>query len=570
MLFDVRVVLIKMADRLHNLRTIKSMPYHKQLKIAAETSYIYTPLAHRLGLNAIKTELQDTCLKITQPEVYQEIASKLADTKRSRQKYIDAFMSPLLHSLEEMDFKIRIIVDVQPEQEKFACWQVYSIVTDHYKPVPERLKDWITNPKANGYESLHTTVAGPEGRFVEVQIRSERMDEIAERGFAAHWKYKGVKSIANKANTFDNWLSQVRETLENHNSGSAVELLADVQSNLFTDEVHVFTPKGEMRIMPEGATILDFAFSIHSDVGCACRTAKVNNLPVSIHYRLKNGDQIEIITDKNQKPSEDWLKHVTTSKARNRIRVALKEEKRMQAEYGKEILTRKLNALKVSVEANADMLAKYYGYPNRLEFLSAIYLEQVNLAGLSRKFRTEGANLVQKVVAKIEPEAPEQVSDSPVRSKVPGKPEVIINDEPGNYYQYSFANCCNPVQGDDIFGFVLVQGGVKIHRSSCPNADNLLANYGHRILKAWWGNTVKSDFLAEIVVTGIDDGPGVINRLTNRIADMGINIRQFSISGEGGYFEGRISLIVANTDQLQRAIIALREFHWVTGVSRVE
>jgi GTP diphosphokinase / guanosine-3',5'-bis(diphosphate) 3'-diphosphatase len=604
MLFDVRVVLIKMADRLHNLRTIKSMPYHKQLKIAAETSYIYTPLAHRLGLNAIKTELQDTCLKITQPEVFQEIASKLADTKRARQKYIDAFMAPLLDSLEEMDFKmritgrpksiysiwnkiknknvkfediydlfaLRIIVNVPPEQEKFACWQVYSIVTDHYKPVPERLKDWITNPKANGYESLHTTVAGPEGRFVEVQIRSERMDEIAERGFAAHWKYKGVKSIANKANTFDHWLGQVRETLENHNSGSAVELLADVQSNLFTDEVHVFTPKGEMRIMPEGATILDFAFSIHSDVGCACRTAKVNNLPVSIHYRLKNGEQIEIITDKNQKPSEDWLKHVTTSKARNRIRVALKEEKRMQAEYGKEILTRKLNALKVTVEANADMLAKYYGYPSRLEFLSAIYLEQVNLTGLNRKFRSDGGQLVQKVAAKNvqEPDAPEQVSDSPIRAKMTGKPEVIINDEPGNYYQYSFANCCNPVQGDDIFGFVLVQGGVKIHRTSCPNADNMLANYGHRILKAWWGNTVKSDFLAEIVVTGIDDGPGVINRLTNRIADLGINIRQFSISGEGGYFEGRISLVVANTDQLHRAIIALRAFDWVTGVSRVE
>ena len=404
MLFDVRVVLIKMADRLHNLRTIKSMPHHKQLKIAAETSYIYTPLAHRLGLNAIKTELQDTCLKITQPEVYQDIAAKLADTKRARQKYIDAFMAPLLHSLEEMDFKmritgrpksiysiwnkiknknvrfediydlfaLRIIVDVQPEHEKFACWQIYSIVTDHYKPVPERLKDWITNPKANGYESLHTTVAGPEGRFVEVQIRSERMDEIAERGFAAHWKYKGVKSIASKANTFDHWLGQVRETLETHNSGSAVELLADVQSNLFTDEVHVFTPKGEMKIMPEGATILDFAFSIHSDVGCACRTAKVNNQAVSIHYRLKNGDQIEIITDKNQKPSEDWLKHVTTSKARNRIRIALKEEKRMQAEFGKEILTRKLNALKVPVEANADMLAKYSGYPGRLEFLCAI------------------------------------------------------------------------------------------------------------------------------------------------------------------------------------------------------
>jgi GTP pyrophosphokinase len=601
MLFDVRVVLIKMADRLHNLRTIKSMPQNKQLKIAAETNYIYAPLAHRLGLSAIKSEFQDTCLKITQPETYHEIAEKLNDTKRARQQYIKAFMEPLRASLEEMDFKIRItgrpksifsiwnkirtknvlfeeiydlfairiIVDVPPEQEKFACWQVYSIVTDHYKPVPERLKDWITNPKANGYESLHITVAGPEGRFVEVQVRSERMDEIAERGFAAHWKYKGIKGIRSQANTFDNWLSQVRETLESHDSGNAVELLADVQSNLFTDEVHVFTPKGEMKIMPEGASALDFAFSIHSNLGCTCRAVRVNNRVAPIFYKLKNGDQIEVITDKNQKPSEDWLQHVITSKARTRIRVALKEEKRAQAEYGKEILTRKLKAMNVSVEDNADMLARHFGYPNRLEFLSAIFLEQVRLTGLNRKFKADGAHLVVKETQKSDnPQQEPQPEAAPRRSA--SKSEVIINDQPGNYYQYSFASCCNPVHGDEIFGFVLTQGGIKIHRTNCSNAEHMLANYGHRILKAGWGNTAKSDFVAEIVVRGIDKGPGVIQNLTNSIADLGINIRSFSIDGEGGFFEGRISLIVLNTDMLQKAILALRHFDWVTSVSRVE
>ncbi|MBL7774625.1 MAG: bifunctional (p)ppGpp synthetase/guanosine-3',5'-bis(diphosphate) 3'-pyrophosphohydrolase, partial [Saprospiraceae bacterium] len=427
MLSDVRVVLIKMADRLHNLRTIKSMAPHKQLKIAAETSTIYAPLAHRLGLYKIKTEFQDICLKITHAEEYHDIADKLAQTKRAREQYIETFKRPLQKALREQLgpdvriigrpksiysiwnkirtkqvafediydlFAIRIILDVPPDREKVACWQAYAIVTDFYKPIPERLKDWVTNPKANGYESLHTSVVGPQGRFVEVQIRSDRMDEIAERGFAAHWKYKGVRGLGTKANVFENWLNQVRETLENVTSGNAVEFLADFQSNLFSEEVHVFTPKGEMKILPEGATALDFAFSIHSDVGSTCRAVKVNNRVERIHYKLHNGDQIEVITDKNQRPSEDWLKHVITSKAKNRIRAALKEEKRQQAALGREILERKLqNQFKCPVEENADMLARWFGYPNRLEFLSAIALEQVELSGL-KQFRADGPRLV--------------------------------------------------------------------------------------------------------------------------------------------------------------------------------
>ncbi len=601
MLFDVRVVLIKMADRLHNLRTIKSMAQHKQLKIAAETSFIYTPLAHRLGLYAIKNEFQDICFKITNREVYHEIASKLAETKRSRQSYIDEFTQPLETSLKDLGipfeitgrpksifsiynkiktkhvpfediydlFAVRIVLDVKPEQEKSACWQVYSVVTDTYAPITQRIKDWISIPKANGYESLHATVVGPGGRYVEVQIRSKRMDDIAERGFAAHWKYKGIEGTAStKANNYENWLGQVRESLENEESGNAVEFLADFQSNLFAEEVHVFTPKGAMKILPDGATALDFAFSIHSDIGCTCRVVRVNNRIVPFTYRLENGDQIEIITDKNQKPSEDWLQFVVTSKAKNRIRSALKEVKREHASYGKEILERKLNAFKVPVEENCDMLAKFFGFPNRMEFLSAIFLESVDLRQISKKFRADGIHLVEKKA--VAPRPPGRPKSPVVGIKTVGKPEVYLNGEPGNLFKYSFASCCNPVAGDDIFGFVLVQGGVKIHRAACPNAGNLYAQHAHRILKAEWGNIAKTDFLADIIINGIDIGSGVISQLTNTLADLGINIRSFSISGEGGYFEGRVSMVVANTDHLQQALLALKKFDWVNSATRAD
>ena len=604
---DVRVVLIKMADRLHNLRTIKSMPPHKQLKIAAETSTIYTPLAHRLGLYKIKSEFQDICLKITHPEEYHEVADKLSQTKRSRQQYIEEFKRPIDAALLEFGidarvlgrpksiysiwnkihskgvsfedifdlFAIRIIVNEVAAKEKLTCWQVYSIVTDYYKPIPERLKDWITNPKANGYESLHTTVIGPEGRFVEVQIRTERMDEIAERGFAAHWKYKGGKGLAKDANVFENWLNQVRETLESNDSNSAVEFLTDFQSNLFSEEVHVFTPKGDMRILPDGATALDFAFSIHSDLGCTCQAVKVNNRLVPFSYLVKNGDQIQIISNKNQKPTEDWLQYVVTSKARNRIKTSLKEEKRRQAEAGKEILERKLqNWFKVGVEENADMLAKAYRYPNRMEFLSAISLEQEDLAHMKQRFKPDGNKLIEIEELRAARSGAEALStesgSSTAKLKSGNKPEIIINGEPGNYYVYSFATCCNPVQGDPIFSFVTTKEGLKIHRTTCPNAPYLLANYDHRILKAEWGNTVKTDFVAGIIVTGIDIGPGVIHQLTDRISNMGLNIRSFSISGEGGYFEGRISLVVSNVDQLNQAMTALKRFEYVSSVSRME
>lgn len=594
MLIDVRVVLIKLADRLHNMRTIKSMSDKSQKKIAAETTYIYAPVAHRLGLQKIKTELEDICFKIQHPDEYKDIARKLEEKLKSRSEYIEKFIKKLQEIFQDLGYKhrvigrpksifaiwrkihskyvpfedifdlfaVRVIYEAPREWEKRRAWEIYSYVTDHFQPVPERLRDWITTPKSNGYESLQTTVLGLDNKFVEVQIRSERMNDIAERGVAAHWKYKSGGKKGD-ADVYEIWLQRIRETIEN-SSGNAIELLADIRSELFTEEVHVFTPKGEMKTLPEGATALDFAFSIHSDLGCMCRSVKINNRLVPIFHKLSEGDQLEIITDKNQKPTEDWLQNVVTSKAKNRIRAALKEEKKVQADFGKEILERKMNNLKVSFEENCDMLVKWYGFLNRTEFLSAIYLNQVDLRKINRKFKAEG-----NVLAEIEPPKP-RFHDAPVfkKNKPEIKPEIIINNEPGSYYQHSFATCCNPVQGDDIFAFVLTTGGARIHRTTCPNANNLYAQYGHRILSATWGNISRSDFLAHVVVTGIDTGPGVIQQLTNRIYDLGINIRSFEIKGEGGYFEGHLGLIVVNTDQLQRAILELRRFEWVSNVIR--
>ena len=393
---DVRVVLIKMADRLHNMRTLGSMKRDKQLKIASETSYIYAPLAHRLGLYKLKTEFMDLCLKILEPSLYQDIARKLQETKRSRNHYINDFIKGMSDQLEELNipyriigrpksissiadklktknvpfeeiydlFAIRIIVDVEVKKEKSICWQVYSVITDVYTPVTERLKDWVTMPKSNGYESLHTTVIGPGGRYVEVQIRSERMDDIAEKGFAAHWKYKGVK--ASSQNVFDTWLDSVRTLLDDKDK-DALEFISEFKTNLYGEEVYCYTPKGDMVTLPKGATALDFAFNIHSDVGYHAISIKINNKLVPMSYVLENGDQIQVNTNKNQKPNESWLKMVITGKARTKIKQALKEEDKQQGEYGREELERKLSNQKLDFEENVDFLVKFFGFKSRLE-----------------------------------------------------------------------------------------------------------------------------------------------------------------------------------------------------------
>ena len=597
---DVRVVLIKIADRLHNLRTIGSMPRHKQLKIAAETEFIYSPLSHRLGLYEVKTELQDLCFKINDPETYHEIEQKLQESEKEREIYIKKFIKPLKKVLDEIGvpyrifgrpksiysiynkiknknvsfeeiydlFAVRIVIDVPRHREKAVCWQVYSLVTDVHKPIPERLKDWVTTPKSNGYESLHTSVVGPEGRFVEVQIRSERMDEIAERGFAAHWKYKGV-NVNNQPDVYENWLDSIREILENPNS-DALEFISDFKTNLFQEEVYVYTPKGDLRVLPKGATALDFAFSIHTDVGYHCQSIKVNNRLVPMGYKLVSGDQVQVMTNKNQKPSEDWLKLVVTGKARAKIRVALKEERRKFSEFGREAVERKFNHLKLDFESSVEKITKTLDYPSHLDFYFDIASEKVNLTDILKNFRIEDHRLVE-----LEPERKADESANlqpqPAPSKKPAlQSKIIIEGQPGDQYNYQLASCCNPVQGDDIFAFLTTGSGVKIHRTTCPNAMHLIANYGYRVMKAEWTATTSSYFVVDLLITGIDDGPGVIEKLSHAISTgMGINIRSFSISGEEGYFEGKISLLVTNKDQLNVAIRNLQKLENVSTVQRV-
>lgn len=608
---DVRVVLIKMADRLHNMRTLGSMPRHKQLKIAAETSSIYAPLAHRLGLYNLKMEFQDLVMKITEPEAYQEISQKLQETKAERTQYINEFIKPLTQALSELEFPyrivgraksinsiynkiktkklpfeeiydlfaVRIIVDCPPKKEKQVCWHVYSIVTDVHTPIPERLKDWVTTPKSNGYESLHTTVIGPRGRYVEVQVRTERMDEIAERGFAAHWKYKGISP---QPDVYNVWLDNVREILDNKDA-DALEFLSDFKTSLFNEEVYVYTPKGDMKVLPKGATALDFAFSIHSDVGYHCSAIKVNNKIVPLGYELQSGDQLTVITNKNQKPNEGWLKLCVTGKARSKIRSAVKEDRRKKGELGMEALERKLENLKAPFEENVDFLVQHFKFTSRADFYFAIAMGQFNLQQKLRHFKVEGNKLefVPPVLSKEQEQdaaaAQAAASQAPdTRSKKrKGKGEkqveLIINGQPANDLEYSFASCCQPVQGDDIFAYLTMSSGLKIHRINCTNAEHLMSNFGHRIMKAEWASQGSGSFVAEVLITGIDTGPGVIERLTNKIStQLGLNIRSMSIEGQEGYFEGRVKLLVLNIDQLQIAIRALKNLEGVSNVYRVD
>lgn len=600
---DVRVVLIKMADRLHNMRTLGSMPHHKQLKIASETSYIYAPLAHRLGFYSIKTELEDLVMKIIEPEQYNYVVQKLRETQSEREAYINAFIAPVKEALNKESYKfkifgraksissisnklknkqvpfeeiydlfaIRIILSVPYEKEKAACWNAYSIITDNYTPVPERLKDWISMPKSNGYESLHTTVMGPKGRFVEIQIRSERMDEMAEMGYAAHWKYKGINQ---QDSILENWLTKARELLENPNH-DAIDFLNDFKSSLFSEEVYVFTPKGELRFFPKGATALDFAFDIHSQVGYHCKAVKVEQRIVPLSYELKNGDQLSVITSNSQKPSEDWLKIVKTGKARGKIRQALKEEKIQLGSLGKEILDRKLKSLKIDGDENLDFLVKYFGMSSRLDLFYGIFKEQVNLNEIKNIRLENGKLLAQEVPKEIEREEKSEKNHSPnnhydyINRRQFKKPKLMVDGEDANTYVYSLATCCNPVLGDDVFAYVTTKHGIKIHRTTCPNAEYLQATFGYRIKKAEWVESAGSSFVAELLITGMDD-MGVILRLSNVIANqLKVNMRSFSMTGGEGHFEGRISVEVNSKEQLDHVINELKLLEEVNTVARI-
>ncbi len=601
LLYDVRVVLIKMADRMHNMRTIGPMPRRKQLRIAAETSFIYAPLAHRLGLYNFKNEFEDICMKITEPDTYKELEEKIEETEAERNKYIKLFVKPIKKELIELKipyrilgrsksissiwnkiknknvsfeeiydlFAIRIIVDVRKEKEKNACWQIYSVITDVYNPIPERLKDWVTTPKSNGYESLHTTVIGPKGRFVEVQIRSERMDEIAEKGFAAHWKYKGGQD---EANVYDSWLDGVRGILDQEDS-NAIDIINDFKSNLFSKEVYAFTPAGDMKVMPEGSTALDFAFEIHTDIGYKATAIKVNNKLVPMGYKLKNGDQVHVTTGKNQKPNENWLKMVVTGKARSKIRSSMTEERRKKGEFGKESLQRKLKNMKVDFEENIDFVVKQLGFSSRPDLYYSMFLEESKISDL-KIFEVVQNKLVLKEV-KEAPIIPAAKTDTPpkrIRKKKREKEDaILVNGEPASMYQYSFSQCCNPVKGDDIFAYLTSTTGLKIHRTNCPNAEHIMANYGYRALKAEWSGSSEKNFLVELLITGVDSGPGVIQLITHEISvNQGIDIRSFSIAGDQGYFEGKVSIIVKDKKQLSHIIHSLNQTEGISSAKRLE
>ena len=593
---DVRVVLIKIADRLHNMRTISPMPRHKQLSIAAETDYIYAPLAHRLGLYNIKSEFQDLIMQIQEPEVYSDLEQQLTESEQQRKRYVREFIKPLKDKLDELGFEykivgrpksissiynkirkkqvpfeeiydlfaIRIILNVAPEKEKAACWLVYSILTETHTPIPERLKDWITTPKSNGYESLHTTVIGPKGRYVEIQIRTERMDEIAERGFAAHWKYKNVNT---QQHIYENWLDNIRDMLDDTHK-DALEFLSDFRTNLYAEELYVFTPKGDLKVMPKGATALDFAFAIHSDIGYHTSAIKINNKLVPMGYKLNNGDQVEIITNRNQKPNEEWLRMAVTGKARAKIRTALKDSKKQQSEVGMEKLERKLRAMKAELEENIEGLVKYFGYNSKLDLYYDISIDQFDLAQV-REFEVEGGKLIFPVKQPRTSVSDTEAPTSPALPKESFQPRISIGGEDADQYKYALATCCNPVVGDEIFAYVTSNAGLKIHRSNCPNATHLIASYGYRVQKAEWITSGNVQSVVNLKITGVDDGPGVIERVTNTISSgLGINIRSLSIEGKEGYFEGKVSIVVQNKNQLNMVIRALKNLQGVSSVYR--
>jgi guanosine-3',5'-bis(diphosphate) 3'-pyrophosphohydrolase len=595
---DPRVILIKLADRLHNMRTMDAMKQEKQLKIASETIWVYSPLAHRMGLYNIKTELEDLSMKYLEPDKYREIAKKLAETKRERTKYINEFIRPLkdkltntqypteiygrpksIHSIwnkikkkgvsfeEVYDlFAIRVILDVPLEIEKEACWKVYSLITDEYLPSPERLRDWLSNPKSNGYEALHTTVMGPQGKWVEVQIRTKRMNEIAEKGLAAHFKYKeGTPS----EDRFDKWFIQIREALGNQQE-EGIDFLQDFKTSFLAEEIYVYTPKGEVKMLPTNSSALDFAFYIHTVIGSKCIGAKVNHKLVPIGHTLRSGDQIEIITSNKQKPTEDWLNLVVTAKAKNSIKDALREEKKSIAEEGKYTLQRKLEGLGASYSPyNIDQLVNYYKLSSHLDLHYNIAIKKNDLKDLK---------LFQVIGDKIEapkPILPINASETTVydpTQKTYNKKdsELVIFGESSDKIQYSLGKCCNPIPGDDVFGFVSTGKGLIIHRINCPNATQLLANYGHRVVKTKWAKNKEISFLTGLRIIGLDD-VGVVNKITNIISgELKINIAALTIESTEGLFQGTIKVYVHDKDELEVLVDKIKSLNGIQRVDRFD
>ncbi len=589
---DPRVILIKLADRLHNMRTLDSMKREKQLKISSETVYVYAPLAHRMGLYNIKTEMEDLAMKYLESDQYREIARKLAETKRERTRYINEFIKPIKDKLEKADFEseiygrpksihsiwnkmkkkgvafeevydlfaIRVILNSSPEKEKEDCWKVYSMITDEYIPAPERLRDWLSNPKSNGYEALHTTVMGPQGKWVEVQIRTKRMNEIAEKGLAAHWKYK--EGTADESR-FDKWFHQIREALY-HQDTDSIDFLQDFKTSFLAEEIYVYTPRGDVKMLPIGSTALDFAFAIHSAIGSKCIGAKVNHKLVPISHKLRSGDQVEIITSNKQRPTEDWLNLVVTAKAKSKIKDALKEEKRKIADDGKYVVQKKLENFGAAYnQHNIDELTNFYKLPSALDLYYQVAVRNLDLKEI-KDFQLFGDRIEQP-----KPKLPEPKAET-VQSLQKKDAELIIFGESSDRIMYTLANCCKPIPGDDVFGFVTTGKGLTIHRTTCPNAAKLMASYAHRIVKTKWAKNKEISFLTGLKIKGLDD-VGVVSKITYLISgEMKININAITIEAKDGIFEGNIKLFVHDKDELDQLVHNLKQLNGIQAVERYE
>jgi GTP pyrophosphokinase len=592
---DIRVIIIKIADRYHNLLTMDSMPEYKQVKIASETLYIYAPLAHRIGLYNIKTELEDLSIKYTEPEVYQDIQSKIEDSKEDQQQYIDDFTKVIKDSLDQEGlnydikgrsksiysirrkmvtqnvtfdeiydkFAIRIIYKSDRRNEKFLAWKIYSIVTDHFTPNPVRLRDWISSPKSTGYEALHITVMGPKGRWVEVQIRSERMHEIAEKGYAAHFKYKHGDQ---KEQGIEVWLNRLQEALESSN-GSAVDFVEEFKLNLYSKEIFVFTPQGELKSLPKGATPLDFAFHIHTEVGMHTRGAKVNGKLVPLNTVLKSGDQVEIITSDNAKPNQNWLDYATTGRARSKIRSSLKEEKKLIAEDGKEVLRRKLKSLKITLtEDVVNKMVAFFRLKTSLDLFFRVgngTIENQQIRDFAASYNNAFISFFKNKIRR------KPAQDEINRDEITAKYDMLVFGKEEEKLNYTLAQCCNPIPGDDVFGFVTVNEGIKVHKKNCPNAISLQSNYAYRIIAAKWVDSTQEEFTAELQLSGIDN-IGLINDITDIISDeMHVNMRNLNFGTDGGTFSGRITVVVKNNTILKKLMSNLKKINGIDKVSRV-
>ncbi|MBN1791549.1 MAG: bifunctional (p)ppGpp synthetase/guanosine-3',5'-bis(diphosphate) 3'-pyrophosphohydrolase [Bacteroidales bacterium] len=588
---DVRVIFIKIAEHLYDMRSMKYRPQEEQIRLASEASYLYAPLAHRLGFYIIKSEMEDLALKITDRKTYDSIARQLAQSMRDRKHFIDEFIKPIEAALRNQGFEfeikgrpksiysiwnkmvnkgaayediydlfaIRIILNSELKNEKADCWQVYSTVTDLYQPNPLRLRDWISIPKTNGYESLHTTVVGPDGHWVEVQIRTRRMNEIAEKGFAAHWKYKGLESEQG----LEEWLKRIREVLETPEP-DAREFLDDFKLSLYAKEIFIFTPKGDLKKFPSGATVLDFAYDIHSEVGSMCTGAKVNGKNVPIRHVMQNGDRVEILTSKNQTPKMDWLNFVVTSKAKTKIRFKLNEARVKQAENGKEILVRRLKNWKITFsDETIRKLLKAYKLKTAQDLYYQIATEEIDIAQIKE--------LLQEPVAPEKPYPETEAAPTPQQETFIKSDDYLIIDDKLAHVDFKLSKCCNPIFGDEIFGFVTVSEGIKVHRLNCPNAAQLISRYGYRIVKARWKSGGKEAlFTVEIDVHGQND-PNILNNISNLLSkDLKVTLRSISFDNENGMLRGRLKITVKDTAHLDSLINRLAAVKGVYRVNRVE